>query len=38
MQGLIRDAIGKEARRSAGKIAPLGEVELGYQYMATQGS
>jgi beta-glucosidase/6-phospho-beta-glucosidase/beta-galactosidase/glycosyltransferase involved in cell wall biosynthesis len=38
MQGLIREAIGKKDRPSAGKIEPLTEAEMEYVYMATQGS
>jgi glycosyltransferase involved in cell wall biosynthesis len=38
MQELIRDAIGKDARRSAQKIEPLTNAQLQYVFQATQGS
>ncbi len=38
MQSLIKQAITKNDRRSGGKVEPLPEAELEYQYMATQGS
>jgi glycosyltransferase involved in cell wall biosynthesis len=38
MQSLIKDAITGPTRRSGGKIEPITETELEYQYMATQGS
>jgi hypothetical protein len=38
MQSLIKQAITKPDRRSGGKIEPLPQAELEYQYMATQGS
>jgi ribosomal protein S3AE len=38
MQGLIKEAINKKDRRSARKIAPLGQAELEYIFQATQGS
>jgi hypothetical protein len=38
MLQLIKDAIGKNNRRSAGKIEPLSTEELSYQYQHTQGS
>src|SRR5690606_13024498 len=38
MQDLIRQAIGREDRRSAGRIEPLSEAELSYTYISTPGS
>ncbi len=38
MQDLIKQAIGRNDRRSARKIEPMSEAQLEYQYMATQGS
>ena len=38
MEGLIKEAISKKDRRSARKIAPLGQAELEYIFQATQGS
>lgn len=38
MQGLIKQAITRPDRKSGGRIAPLPQAELEYQYMATQGS
>ncbi len=38
MQTLIKEAIGKDDRRSKQKIEPLSEAELSYQYQHTQGS
>ena len=38
MQDLIREAIGRDDRRSKQKIEPLSEAELSYQYQHTQGS
>jgi beta-glucosidase/6-phospho-beta-glucosidase/beta-galactosidase len=38
MQQLIKEAIGKDDRRSVRDIEPLEESELEYVYMATQGS
>jgi hypothetical protein len=38
MQGLIRDSIKKDDRRSIRKISPLSDIEIAYQYAPTQGS
>lgn len=38
MQGLIRDALAADDRRSATPVAPLNEAELEFSYVATQGS
>ena len=38
MQLLIKEAIGKNERRSKTNIAPLSEAELSYQYQHTPGS
>jgi hypothetical protein len=38
MQSLIKEAITRSDRKSGGKIEPLPQAELEYQYMATQGS
>src|SRR5690606_27777054 len=38
MQELIRDAIGKDDRRSARKIEPMTTAELEYTYISTPGS
>jgi len=37
-QGLIRDSIKKDDRRSNRKISPLSDIEIAYQYAPTQGS
>jgi beta-glucosidase/6-phospho-beta-glucosidase/beta-galactosidase/glycosyltransferase involved in cell wall biosynthesis len=38
MQDLIKEAIGRKDRPSAGKIVPLAQAELEYVFQATQGS
>jgi hypothetical protein len=38
MQQLIKQAIGRDDRRSTRDIEPMEESELEYIYMATQGS